>query len=238
MHTALLHPIEQMTVTEAVAQRLISLLSKGAIKPGDKLPPERDLAAQLNVGRTTVREALKLLTLSGLLEAKRGDGTYVRQEFTSFLSQQIDWPVLLSATEIDLILEVRQPLEEQAARLAAERATPQEIENMTVYRELLEIQGRDIERETLIDLNFHQAVASASHNELLSRLMGSLRSILNEYITLSNKMTDTLQSTLSEHQAVYDAIIARDPDQAQQAMRTHMVLSKRWILRYFTADQH
>ncbi len=171
MHTALLHPIEQMTVTEAVAQRLISLLSKGAIKPGDKLPPERDLAAQLNVGRTTVREALKLLTLSGLLEAKRGDGTYVRQEFTSFLSQQIDWPVLLSATEIDLILEVRQPLEEQAARLAAERATPQEIENMTVYRELLEIQGRDIERETLIDLNFHQAVASASHNELLSRLI-------------------------------------------------------------------
>ena len=71
-----LEPIEQSTMTEQVANRLVKLLSNGDLKPGDKLPPERELAKRLNVGRTTVREALKLLTLSGLLEARRGDGTY------------------------------------------------------------------------------------------------------------------------------------------------------------------
>ncbi len=122
-----LEPIEQNTATEMVANRLVRLLANGALKPGDKLPPERELAHQLHVGRTTVREALKLLTLSGLLAARRGDGTYVNHEFTNFISRQIEWPVLLSAQELDMIVEVREALELKAARLAAERATGEEI---------------------------------------------------------------------------------------------------------------
>jgi DNA-binding FadR family transcriptional regulator len=226
----LLEPIEQKTTTELVAQRLVNLLSSGVLKPGDKLPPERKLAQQLNVGRTTVREALKLLTLSGLLEARRGDGTYVREEFTSFLSQHIEWPVLLSATEADMIVEVREGLEAKAARLSAERATPEDIAKMGVFRRLLEIEGRDIELETELDLEFHRAIAHASHNELLCRLMFSLEDILRQYIALSNQMTDSLKTTVAEHQAVYDAIAARDPDAAERAMIDHLTISKTWIL--------
>lgn len=233
--TAYLEPIEQSTVTEIVAQRLISLLSQGILKPGDKLPPERELARQLTVGRTTIREALKLLTLSGLLEAKRGDGTYVRQEFTDFLSQRIEWPVLLSVQEVDMIVEVREGLETKAACLAAERATQEEVERIGVFQELLEqelleIEGRDIERETELDLQFHHAIAAASHNELLARLMLSLQNILRQYIALSNQMTDRVETTLAEHQAVYDAIVARDPDAAERAMMAHLAISRRWIL--------
>ncbi len=233
--TAYLEPIEQSTVTEIVAQRLISLLSQGILKPGDKLPPERELAQQLSVGRTTIREALKLLTLSGLLEAKRGDGTYVRQEFTSFLSQQIEWPVLLSVQEVDMIVEVREGLEAKAARLAAERATQEEIEQIgalqeLLRQELLEIEGRDIQRETDLDLQLHQAVATASHNELLAHLMLSLQNILRQYIALSNQMTDRVETTVAEHQAVYDAIVARDPDAAERAMMDHLAFGRQWIL--------
>ena len=226
-----LEPIEQNTLTELVAQRLAALLSNGALRPGDKLPPERELAQQLGVGRTTVREALKLLTLGGLLEAKRGDGTYVRREFTNFLSQQIEWPVLLSVQEVDKIVEVREALEVKTARLAAERATPEELEKIGVFRQLLEIEGRDIERETDLDLEFHRAIADASHNELLSRLMLSLQNILRQYIALSNQMTDMLETTVAEHRAIYDAIAARDADAAEQAMAEHLAISKTWILK-------
>lgn len=226
-----LEPIEQRTMTELVSQRLVALLSDGALRPGDKLPPERELAQQLGVGRTTVREALKLLTLGGLLEARRGDGTYVRQSFTSFLSQQIEWPVLLSVQEVDKIVEVREALEVKASRLAAERATPEEVERIGIFRELLEIEGRDIERETDLDLEFHHAIAEASHNELLSGLMLSLQNILHQYIALSNQMTDRLETTVTEHQAIYDAIAASDVDGAERAMSEHLALSKTWILK-------
>jgi len=227
----LLEPIEQTTMTELVAQRLVALLSNGSLRPGDKLPPERDLAQLLNVGRTTVREALKLLTLGGLLEAKRGDGTYVRREFTNFLSQQIEWPVLLSVQEVDMIVEVREGLEARAARLAAERATPEEIEKIGVYKELLEIEGRDIGRETELDLKFHHAIADASHNVLLCRLMLSLQNILRQYIALSNQLTDRIETTVAEHRPIYEAIAAGDQDAAERAMLDHLASSKTWILK-------
>ena len=227
----MLEPIESTTLTELVAQRLVALLSNGTLRPGDKLPPERELAQVLNVGRTTVREALKLLTLGGLLEAKRGDGTYVRRTFTDFLSKQIEWPVLLSVQELDMIAEVREGLEAKSARLAAERATPEQVEKISVFQKLLEFEGRDIERETEVDLEFHHAIADASHNVLLCRLMLSLQNILRQYIALSNQMTDRIESTVAEHRPIYEAIAAGDPDAAERAMLDHLASSKTWILK-------
>ena len=169
-----LEPIKQRTMAESVAQRLMGLLSNGTLSPGDKLPSERELAAHLHVGRATLREALKLLTMAGLLRARRGDGTYVREEFLPSVCLQIEWATLLSEVDVAKVLEVRQPLEVKAARLAAERATPQDIDKLGVFREVLEIDGRDIGLEVDIDLAFHQAIAAAAHNQLLSQLMDSL----------------------------------------------------------------
>ena len=233
----LLDPIEQNTIPERVAKRLLGLIASGALKPGDRLPPERELAQQLNVGRTAVREALKLLTLGGLLEARRGDGTYVRQEFTSLLSQQVQWPLLLHGDEIEMIFEVREALEVKTARLAAERATAEEIERIAVFRQLQAIAGRDIERETELDLSFHQAIADASHNVLLAQLMSSLQVMLRQYVMLSNEMTDRLETTIAEHSAIYEAIVARDADAAGQAMLDHLIISKEWILHGFDGWQ-
>ena len=226
-----LAPIEQNSLTELVAQRLIAQLSSGALRPGDKLPAERELAKQLGVGRTTVREALKLLTLSGVFDARRGDGTYVRREFTSFLSQQFRWPVLLSAQEVDEVFEVREALEVKAARLAAERATPEEIDRIGVCRRLLQIEGRDLERETDLDLQFHHAIAEASHNDLLARLMHSLHDVLRQYIALAGQLTDRLGTTATEHLAIYDAIAVNDPDAAERAMAEHLDISRTLILK-------
>ena len=91
-----------------------------------------------------MREALKFLTLSGLLEAKRGQGTYICEQFTDSLAGQMEWSLFLSAGQVEQLLEVRKVLEALAARLAADRATPDEKEAITVYRELLEMEERDL----------------------------------------------------------------------------------------------
>jgi GntR family transcriptional repressor for pyruvate dehydrogenase complex len=228
-----LEPIEKNSMTELVAKQLLGLLTDGYLKPGDKLPPERELANQLKVGRTTVREALKLLTLSGLLEARRGDGTYVRKDFTNFVLQQITWPLHLSTQQVDMILEVRLPLEIQAAKLAAERSTPEELREIAQLIELPKSKSRNVTRETEIDLAFHEAIADASHNELLCHLMHSLQSILRQYIELAGKMTDDSETTVEEHRRIYEAIAAKDPKVAGKAMEEHISISKIMILKAF-----
>ncbi len=229
--TLSLEPIKRLTATEEVSRRLIGLINSGHLKPGDRLPPERTLAAQLQVGRTTIREALKLLTLSGLLEARRGSGTFVRENYLNFIAHQVHWPTLLRARDVDLIFEVREALEVQTARLAAERATPEEVEAIAVYRKLLELGARDVQRETEVDIEFHRAIAVAAHNDLLVELMFSLEDLLREYIALSNTMTDNVKSTVREHEAVFEAIRSRDPEAAASAMATHLELSRTWIVQ-------
>jgi GntR family transcriptional regulator, transcriptional repressor for pyruvate dehydrogenase complex len=231
-----LEPIKQDSVTEIVAQRLIRLLSEGILRPGDKLPAERDLALQLQVGRTTVREALKMLTMSGILEAKRGDGTYVRRDFGDFLARQIHLPLLLSNQEVNMIVEVREGLETKAARLAAIRASPEEIEEISVYRKMAQIEGRDIEVETELDMQFHNAIAKAAHNELLSQLMLSLHEMLRKYIKMASEYTDRLETTINEHQSIYQAIVSHDADAAALAMISHLQSSKEWMLKASFGD--
>ena len=141
--------------------------------------------------------------------------------------------IILNAYQVDKILEVRQPLEVQAAGLAAERAMEDELEKIAAYRKLAEIKGRDIELETQLDLEFHTAIAAASHNELLSQLMDSLHSILMQYIKLSNEMTENQKTTVDEHRRIFEAIKSRDPEAAKQAMVDHLAISKQMILQAF-----
>jgi GntR family transcriptional repressor for pyruvate dehydrogenase complex len=136
-----------------------------------------------------------------------------------------------------MVLEVRQPLEVQAVALAAVRATETELRKIACYQRLSEIEGRDIERETELDLEFHNAIASAAHNDLLSRLMYSLQYILREYIKLSNEMTDHLETTYDEHHQIYLAIAERDPKVARQAMIEHLSISKLLILKAFHSGE-
>jgi GntR family transcriptional repressor for pyruvate dehydrogenase complex len=224
-----LEPLERQTATEAVAERLLRLINDGILRPGTRLPPERQLAQQLQVGRTTVREALKLLTLSGLLEARRGSGTYVKQDFSSFVVNQLHWPALLEGLNTKHVSEVREALELQAARLAALSASEADLERIAVFREMFAIKGRDNERETEIDMAFHEAVAIASGNPLLERLMLSLHDLLHDYIACTIQATSDIDVTNRGHQEIFDAIAAGDPDAAARAMHAHLVQARERI---------
>jgi GntR family transcriptional repressor for pyruvate dehydrogenase complex len=220
---------EGQTATEAVVQRLIGLVNSGALQPGDRLQSERELTEQLQVGRTTVREALKLLTHSGLLEAKRGSGTFVRRSFSSLVASQVNWPALLSLQDVDHLLEVREALEVLAARLAAQRATDEEIEAIEAHRRLLDLSGGDSEQAVDVDLEFHRAIAVASHNPMLVQLMLMMRSVLRDYVLLSYAMADDMETTYRAHDWICRTIQSRQPEAAAAAMATHLAVSRWWV---------
>lgn len=228
-----LSPINYSTVTEMVASKFMQLLSDGTLKPGDKLPTERELAVQFNVGRTTIREALKLLTLSGLLEAKRGIGTFVRSDYNSFITRELSLPVLLNIANIHDIVEVRNPLEVQAAKLAVMRATDEEIQAISDQLDLMVANCSDYQKVADYDIKFHSMINIASHNQFLIQTMHSIQNVLRQYIELSGKMTDDFSQTYKEHYAIYKAIYDRDSKSAVAATEIHIECSINYIMKAF-----
>jgi GntR family transcriptional repressor for pyruvate dehydrogenase complex len=225
-----LEPVDRSTITEEVVKRLIELVNSGITRPGEKLPSERELMEQLKVGRSSVREALRSLTLIGLLETRPGSGTYVTRDLSNFVIEQIEWMTLLGRHELLELYEVRTPLEIQAAVLAAERATSTHIERLEQAIQELETSGEDIEKEVEADLSLHTIIAQAAGNRVLFRLVSSLSSLLSETIRLSAAATETKMSTVEEHRAIMLAIKARDKEEARRAMTRHLEISKRLAL--------
>ena len=224
-----LEPVERTTITEQVIQSLIDLIVEGELKPGDKLPSEQQLLDQLQVGRTSLREGMRTLSLVGLLEPRRGSGTYVTHSFSDFLADHLEWSVLLGERDLLELIEVRRPLEVQAAALAAQRASEQDIQqlNETLER-LAESSKGDLEERTEADLMFHMGLVEATGNRVLCRLMLSLNNLLRRYISVT--VDESLEATLRQHRAVLEGVQARDPARAAEAMDHHIDVSHEGFL--------
>lgn len=225
-----LEPIERMTVSEEIIKKLIDLINSGVLGPGDKLPSERELMEQLKVSRASIREALRSLGLAGLLETRPGNGTYVSECFSSLIAGQVEWSALLGEQDILELMEVREPLEIQAAGLAAQRATVTQLEELRQAIERLRSNPGDVEQEVAADLVFHTIIAEMAQNRVLYRLTLGLRNLLREYIKRTMSATETKMSTVEEHQAIFEAIEERDEARARQAMVRHLQISKQLAL--------
>lgn len=225
-----LEPIERMTVSEEIIKKLIDLINSGVLGPGDKLPSERELMEQLKVSRASIREALRSLGLAGLLETRPGNGTYVSECFSSSIADQVEWSALLGEQDILELMEVREPLEIQAAGLAAQRATVTQLEGLRQAIERLRSNPGDVEQEVAADLVFHTIIAEMAQNRVLYRLTLGLRNLLREYIKRTTSATETKMSTVEEHQAIFEAIEERDEARARQAMVRHLQISKQLAL--------
>jgi len=173
-------PIRQAPLATQVAREFRRLIRDGEWPVGSRIPGELELTEQLGVSRATVREALRALTGTGLLEAKVGDGTYVRarDEITGVLVRDEPTPSLSE------VLDARAGLEAAAARLAARQATPEALQEMTdslVARDRAEAQGAE-EDYVIADARFHRAVVTASGNAVLMRLHAAVEGVLEDSI--------------------------------------------------------
>ncbi|MGO3884927.1 MAG: FadR/GntR family transcriptional regulator [Mycetocola sp.] len=222
-----LQAVPRGTAVSEVAKQLTGLLTAGDLAPGSRLPPERQLAEELGVGRSAVREALAALEILGIVTVRPGSGTYLRDSTSELLPTTLSWGLMLSANRTAELAQVRGGLEIQAARLAAENASDEEITLLGSYITAMEESTADVAAFIEADARFHLQLASSSGNVVLRDLLQSIRSLLRVWVDRGLRTTEQAEDALAEHRLVYDAIAAHDGDLAEQTMRDHMRTASR-----------
>ncbi|WP_416978380.1 FadR/GntR family transcriptional regulator [Streptomyces sp. T028] len=204
-----------------VARRLLDhLLTSGRLRAGDRLPPERELVETFGVGRSAVREALKSLSLLGLLEIRQGDGTYVRAATSDLLPQVLEWGLMIGDHTMDELLEARACVEVDLAELAALRRTDNDLTALESHLARMRATHDDPDRYIVADLAFHRALAQASHNNALAGLQARLETLVAVWIKQNIRKPG--EGKLAEHEAVLRAVAAKDAKGARAAMHAHM----------------
>ncbi len=217
-----LTPIMRTSVADEIVKRLVDLILSGRLKPGDRLPSERELMARFRVGKSSLREAVKALRAVGVIEVAVGDGMYVGRGDTSLLAAPLPWGLLLSEQSAQEVIEARTTVEAKLAALAAERATDEQLAAIGEQLEQLHASLHDPEAYYRHDLAFHLAVGQAARNRVLYHVLESLHQLMRAWIERVNaSLADRLEST-THHEAIYTAICARDPEAARQTVEIVM----------------
>lgn len=213
-----------------VADQIRNVIDQGSFRPGTRLPPERELAQQLGVSRPSLREALLALEIEGRVEVRMGSGVYVCAVPHSGGTSE---PLALGDSPSEL-MQARSVLEGAIINLALARATKPGLEKL---KTCLDIMRQDVRRghsPADADRGFHVAIAEMTGNTVLARMVGELFDGRHGFI--SSRMTDRTESArtwaaaLGEHEAIYQALEARDPQEAVAAMFWHLTASReRWI---------
>jgi GntR family transcriptional regulator, transcriptional repressor for pyruvate dehydrogenase complex len=199
------------------------MIASNDLKPGDALPAERELGKQFGVSRTVIREAVRALAARGLLEVKSGSGVRIVAADAKTVRDSMHHFVRGSMMDYGKVDEVRGVLEVAAAGLAAQRATAEDIAHIddTIVR--FENECSNLEASVQIDLEFHRAVASATHNELFLVLHDSIGEMLVEVRRRNlSRGRDERRLVVKMHRRIHDAIAAHDAQAAQEAMRDHL----------------
>ena len=210
------------TAVSAVAKRLLDLFTSGDIPAGTRLPPERELASTLGIGRSAVREALAALEILGVVDVRPGSGTYLRGSASELLPETLSWGLMIGAPRTHELIAVRAGLEILAARLAAERVTDSDLNLLSGYLETMRNNLGTPTRFIEADLKFHLHIARMADNQVLADLLQSIRSLLRVWVERGLRRGDDAESALREHTLIYEALVTGDPGAVEIAMRDHM----------------
>lgn len=208
-------------VTHLLILRFQQLLSDGVLSPGTKLPSERELAANFGVARSSLRQALKVLEIMGVITQKVGDGSYLNKDASSVLAVPMEFLFLLDDTSLQELTEMRLMMEPTLAAKAAERATSQHIALLKQSITDLEHSKQDRVRLVASDILFHRAIFQASGNRLAGRLFYTIHRAMLNMIMVTSQLVD-LEHTLHFHQPILSAIEHRNPELAKRLMTDHL----------------
>jgi GntR family transcriptional regulator, transcriptional repressor for pyruvate dehydrogenase complex len=214
-------PIARRKTYELVADRLLALIADRSLRPGDPIPAERELVESYRVGRSSVREALRMLESRGLIEA-RGNGSFAVSDFRNPLTESLG--LLLSVDEADgrELFEVRRILEGETAALAAARREQAHLARMATAIEEMERGIADEKAYIDADLAFHLTIADASGNRLASHLMHAIRGQVQQALGTAFLVPGGPQRSLEQHREILEAIEGRRPDEARWVMHEHI----------------
>jgi GntR family transcriptional regulator, transcriptional repressor for pyruvate dehydrogenase complex len=223
-----LRPVPRSTLSEQIAKELASKISGGEWKPGQRLPSESDLCRALGVGRSSLREALTSLAFIGLIRARAGEGSFVAEQPSAYLtSPWLNSGVLTSEKELIEFAEARIVLETELAALCATRITEPELNELERIVDRMNDSVDDAEQFRDLDLAFHLAVGAAAKNNVLSDLIKSVRERMMELITKSLLLHEGREQAVKQHAKILEAFRSGSPAKAREAVRLHLASFQR-----------
>jgi GntR family transcriptional repressor for pyruvate dehydrogenase complex len=224
---------------EQVVAHVRSLIEQGALRPGDRLPAERDLAAQIGVSRPTIRAGLHALAAMGVVRSRHGSGTFIPNGPPALASESLSFLAALHGFSRDEMYETRRILEVGAAGLAAERATPEQVAQLADAVASLFALTHEPQAFLVQDVAFHRAVAAAAGNPILAALIEMVSALYYERRrqTAARAANRDLRAAAEAHRRIYQAIRGRDPEAARRAMHDHLVEASRYQAQE-SADVH
>lgn len=217
------HLINQLTMH--FAQQVMD----GELKKGDKIESDRELAAMLNVGRSAIREAMKVLDVLGMVDIRPGQGTYISSNEADFFIIPLSWSLFLNGSQIENIITVRNLLETKAAELAAHCQDVNCLHELSLIshktqKALMEGNHNDFLEG---DLDFHSCIARCSGNDVIYTMIQTISNLMRNVSGTGMIYEEQVREIYDEHQKIYGSILTHDADASREAMSSHLAKSKK-----------
>jgi GntR family transcriptional repressor for pyruvate dehydrogenase complex len=218
-------PIIRVNIKKQALEQLKQYIGSGTVQVGQRLPSERELAEQLGIARTSVREALKVLESIGLVESRIGDGTYITAQIGATIGRTVGLGLMSWGGTIMEVMQARAMIEGETARVAAEQATVDDLRGLADLLAQME-NAATVHDYLAADMNFHRRIGQATQNTIVAYIINNLIDLLEEAMRESHGVDlPTMSEGNATHREIYVALQARNPVAANEAMRRHLQFS-------------
>lgn len=215
-------------LSDSIAEDILAMITiEKRFLPGGQLPNEIDLSTELNISRTTLREAIRILVTNGILEIKRGKGTFVKKDIDLNDTMQSFNELANERINAKDLYEIRLIFEPKAAYYATLRASDAELSRILMYGKAIEQKIRQGKDRTDVEQKFHKEIAKATHNEFIDKLMPIIFQAIDKGVKLSQKNELVIKDTLNDHKMIMEFMEARNPEGAKSAMKIHILHAMR-----------
>jgi GntR family transcriptional repressor for pyruvate dehydrogenase complex len=217
-----IRPVTKTSISEDIAAQIIDLISRGELQPGQRLPSERELCEHFGASRSSLREALRCLSIVGVLNAQVRNGTSVATDGRRFLRKIVEWRLITERHNVENLMEVRIAIEGVSAANAALRATELDKKKFRSLLDEMKRARKDAKRFAVLDVEFHVELANASGNTLVFDLVSMIRAHLVRVLPTVLQLPNALPLSTREHVAIVEAIEQQDAAGARAAMHAHL----------------
>lgn len=213
-------PIPSQTVVQTIIERITSAITAGRFKLGEKLPSEFELMQELNVSRNSLREAMKIMSATGIVEIKRGDGTYLTSQFNPSFFDNVIYSLILESSSDQEIVELRQTLDEAVLKLAMEKSDEQDIQKLQSYIDGMRkyFNQGDISKAAKLDYEFHLLLTDCCKNVFLARIVKGVYQIFEKSIENNIRTEELFAKADENHQLIIDCLTNKDEKLVHQVI--------------------
>lgn len=226
--------VKNTKIYEHIIEQFKIMIANGTLNKGDKLPSERELVNQFGVSRASIREALSALQMIGLVEARQGEGNFIKDRFEESLIEPISLIFMLHHSTGEEVLEFRKVMEIETAAIAAKKITDEEIEELRVcVQNLKEVQEEELKVQ--YDKKFHYVIAKASKNILIINMLFTISSLMDYTILEARSkilsVEENKEILVKHHEEIFEAICNHNPKLAADSMRRHLEFAHEYIMK-------